>query len=89
MKAAVYNAAAGNGNYPSEVTLAMAIKKYGVPAVMGRETLSAGEMMRMNYCENVASAYKSRTAASNWAQWSRDNPELAAVLLDAEKVTNG
>ena len=57
-------------------------------AVFGRDTLAAGEILRMKYCENIASMYKLRTRAENWAQWAKDNRAMAETLNEAEKIYN-
>lgn len=89
MKAAAYNAAAGDGRPPSIAILGQSVERFGARAVLGRDTLSAGEIMRMNYCKNVEFAYHSRARADNWAQWAKDNPDLAHVLGEAERLANG
>jgi len=68
--------------------LASAIKQFGVKAVLGRDVLACGEIMRMNYCENVRSAYQGRARAEDWAKWTNENPALARVLNEAEIIAN-
>lgn len=65
-----------------------AIKRFGVKAVTGRDVLSAGEIIRMNTCQNIIAAFQMREKSENWAQWVKDNPELAATLHEAERLAN-
>lgn len=81
--------AAEDASTPAEIVLENAIKRFGVLAVTGRATLSAGEIIRMNTCENIITAYEMRAKSTSWPQWVKDNPGLAAVLHDAERVANG
>jgi len=64
------------------------IDRFGVEAVYGR-TPGAGELRRMVVAENVIKAFEARQQAQDWAQWSKDNPELAALLAQAMRLTNG
>jgi len=65
-----------------------------VQAVLRRDYLGAGEIMAMNVCDNIVSAYESRNryrdkdGKENWVEWARENPELSAVLNQAE-IANG
>jgi len=65
-----------------------AIVRFGVKAIMGRDVLSAGEIMRMNIAENIMTAFDMRNRAENWAQWVKDNPELSSMLNEAERLAN-
>jgi hypothetical protein len=57
-------------------------------AVMGRPTLTAGEIFRARYCENIKIIYEQRNRATNWAVWAGENPTHAALLNEAERIYN-
>lgn len=80
--------AADGASTPAEVVMESAIKRFGVMAVTGRAVLSAGEIIRMNTCQNIIVAFQARERSENWAQWVKDNPELAATLHEAERLAN-
>ena len=43
----------------------------------------------MIVAENILHAYQSRTQSSNWVAWVRDNPALAELLNEAERLADG
>jgi hypothetical protein len=57
-------------------------------AVMGRAVMSFGEIVRIRIAENIIAAYKARQQADNWAAWSKDYPDAAALLNEAERIYN-
>lgn len=71
------------------------IDRFGVQAVLRRDYLGAGEIMAMNVCDNIVSAYESRSryrdkdGKDNWVEWARENPELSAILTHAEIAADG
>ena len=36
--------------------------------------------------ENIMHAYQARAQAQNWAAWAADNPAIAELLAEAEKL---
>ena len=84
---------ADGGPLPREILLAQRIAQYGVEAVMGRRTLGAGEIRRMNAAQNIVSLYEQRARGESWAAWAVANPEGAAALnmamLMAEELEHG
>ena len=71
---------------PFELSLIGYIDRFGVEPVMGRPTLSAGEIRRMMAVENVYTAYMSRKQADDWAKWAHDNPHYAKILSSVERI---
>lgn len=84
--AAAFNWLEGDGQKPGILSLLDYIDRFGVRAVMGRDTLGAGEMQAMMMADNVRRAYLSRSAyrdehgAENWAEWAMSNPDLSEIL---------
>jgi len=89
MKAEAYGYAIGEGRKPDALKLLESIDRFGVRAVMGRDTLSYGEISKMRYCELIVNLYHSRERAENWAQWVNDNKAQASALNEAERLYNG
>lgn len=90
---AAYRQAAGDGS-STELTILNMVERFGVPAVMGRETLYSFEIRRMMIADQVQNAYRSRRSSRNWVEWAGSNPEAAALLAQAETLaqdteTNG
>jgi hypothetical protein len=77
---------AESGHYSLEMELLRKIDRFGVKAILGRDVLHFGELRRFTLAENIYNAYKSRARSENWAQWTKDNPEMADVLAAAEKL---
>ena len=77
---------ADGGPIAPDMKLKGIIDAYGVLAVMGRPTLYAREIYRMNYTANVQTAFESRSKSVNWATWAKDNDTLAAILADAMRA---
>lgn len=73
---------------PDELLILTYIDRFGVMAIMGRETLSAGEVRRMMIAENIVRAYQERKASGDWGTWAQENPGAARLLADIEKVIN-
>lgn len=65
------------------------IDRFGVRAVLGRDTLYAHEITRMIAAENVYKALRSRTNSDDWAKWASDNKRAAELLAHVEKIING
>lgn len=55
---------------------------------MGRDVLSAGEMARAQYAEAIINAYHARARAKSWPDFSKENPALARILNEAERLAN-
>ena len=55
---------------------------------MGRPALTAGEMIRMEYAENLKKAYEIR-AQSNWTVFANQNEYWAAQLFEAAELAHG
>lgn len=95
LKAEAYRFAAGekddDGNLPPiphELALLSYIDRFGVQAVLGRPVLSAGEIRRMTFAENVKSAYLSRKGSTNWGAWAQDHPRQDRLLTEIEVMLN-
>ena len=84
----------GDGLKPDELKLLDYIDRFGVRAVMGRDTLGAGEMQAMVMADNVRRAwlsragYRDQNGAENWAEWAAINPEMSMVLNYAMKAAS-
>ena len=46
--------------------------------------LYLNEMREIVQAENIERAYKARESSGNWAEWTKQNPELAAILTKAQ-----
>ena len=85
----------GDGQKPDVLKLLDAIDRFGVRAIMGRDTLGAGEMQSMMMADNVRRAWLSRNAyrdkdgMQNWAQWAEAYPELSQIIVSAGKAAYG
>jgi len=91
VKAAAY-AYADGGPISREMLLLSYIDRFGVPAVMGRDYLGAGELRRMVTAENIVEAYHARLATNDWAEWAKANKSMSRLLNEAAKLagyTNG
>lgn len=62
-----------------EILLLEYIDRFGAQAVLGRP-LYYREIRWLTVIENIITAYRLQNAATNYAQWARDNPKLAATL---------
>lgn len=71
--------------YSKELDLLAKIDRFGVRAVMGRNTLYYGETRRMILAENIYNAYHARRRSENWAEWAEKNPAMAKILFELEK----
>jgi len=56
-----------------------------VEAVYGRP-LTVREMRRIVHAEAIRDAHQARARSESWAQWATDNPKLARLLNEAEKL---
>jgi hypothetical protein len=80
---------------PRELLMLGYIDRFGVRAVMGRDTLGAGEIRRMIVAENITEAWKSRDryrdkdGVANWSEWAGKHPQLNSILTTAERLANG
>jgi hypothetical protein len=62
------------------------IDRFGVRAVLGRDTLRAGEIRRMLYAEALIEAYRDREKSTNWATWARENEARSEMLAEAAEL---
>jgi len=69
---------------PIELNILPAISRFGVEAVYGRP-LYTHEIKNLIAAEITRDAYREREKSGNYADWSRKNPEKAAVLDEAMK----
>ena len=92
--AAAFKWLEGDGLKPDVLKLLDYIDRFGVRAVMGRDTLGAGEMQAMITADNVRRAwlsragYRDKDGQQNWAQWAEAYPELSEILVHAMKVAS-
>ena len=74
--------------YSRELDLLRKIDRFGVRAILGRDTLYYGELRRMILAENIYNAYFSRKnsekTGGGWAAWSEKNPVMAKILFELE-----
>ena len=77
---------ADGGIISPELRQLIYIREFGVPAVMGRDWLGYGEMIRMRHAQFIVESYQERKRADNWEAWAKDNPEAAQLLFDAQKL---
>lgn len=82
-----YHAAEGVGQ-SVELSKLYLIGRFGVKAVLWRDTLGFGEMKRMNEAERVYNAKRANANAENWAEWAKKNPEEAELLARVEKMVD-
>jgi len=82
---AAYHEAEGDG-HSRELTALRLIERFGVKAVLGRDTLSAGEIARMITAENIYKAKQANDKSENWAEWARNNPHAAKLLAETMKL---
>ena len=85
---AAYFEAEGDG-HSRELQKLRLIDRFGVRSVLGRDELSAGEIIRMIAAENIYKAKQANIHSENWAEWAKDNPRLAESLAQVEKIING
>jgi hypothetical protein len=88
LKAAAYGYAAGDSQKPADLTILENIDRFGVKAITGRDVLNYGQIARMRYCENVVKAFQARERAPDWVAWVKDNPNVASLLNEAERIYN-
>jgi hypothetical protein len=55
-------------------------------AVTGRRAFYYSEIRHLKAAENIAAAYQSRQAATDWVAWARENPYHARILAEAEEL---
>jgi hypothetical protein len=63
----------------------MHIDRFGSQAVFGNEPIPANILNRLRVAEALVMSYKARGAASNWAEWASENPQLSVMLNQATK----
>lgn len=65
------------------------IDRFGVKAVLGRDTLGYGEMALMTYAETAEklkecyqdrAQYRDEDGNENWVEWAYKNPKKAELL---------
>lgn len=82
MTAAAY-AYADSGGKSQEIRLLRYIDRFGVKAVMGRDTLTAREIRWMLHAEAISKAYFARSR-QDAAEWVKENPEMNVALREAQ-----
>jgi hypothetical protein len=55
-------------------------------AVTGRKVFYYSELRRLILAENIVKAFYDRAKAKDWAKWTQENPVLADLLFEAEKL---
>ena len=86
MTADAYKHAEDARCYSREIDLLAKIDRFGIEAVLGRKTFYVRELRCLILAENIVHAYKIREASSNWAAYALDNPEMASILVEAQKL---
>jgi len=76
------------GQYSPEVVRLQQIDRFGLEAITGRRQFYYGELRRLIIADNIVKAFHSRAHATNWAEWTRDNPIMAELLAKAERLIN-
>jgi hypothetical protein len=61
------------------------IDRFGVKAILGRDSFYFGELRRLIFAENIYKAYHARISSDNWAAWAEKNPVMAKILFELEK----
>lgn len=77
----------GDGPSPPEIELLAAIDRFGAASVYGR-TLRAEEIQAMLLVDNVVTAYRSRAASDNWAEWAARNPAANLLLTECARSSS-
>ncbi len=77
---------ASEGHYSQEIDTLQKIDRFGVEAILGRRQFYFGELHRLIVAENILTAYQSRARSNNWAEWVSQNPKMANLLIEAEKL---
>ena len=62
------------------------IERFGFEAVTGRKVFYFGEIRRLIHAENIVNAFRSSKQSTNWAEWSKTNPQLAELLAEASQL---
>lgn len=60
------------------------VETFGAAAVFGNRQLYMDEMTSMIAARRVVSAYAARARAQDKFTWSQDNPDLQAIIDEAE-----
>jgi len=74
---------------PAEYRLMIYINRFGVPAVMGRDYLGAGEIRRMVYCDNLAAIVDDMSKAVNIVTWQKEHPDEWRMYTEAQRIADG
>lgn len=77
---------ASEGHYSQEIDTLNKIDRFGIEAIIGRRQFYYGELRRMILAENIVNAYRTRAKSSNWPAWVQENPVMADILMEAEKL---
>ena len=72
-------------HYSRELDLLSKIDRFGLKAILGRDTFYHGELRHMIFAENIHTAYHARRNASSWAEWAERNPVMSKILFEIEK----
>lgn len=79
---------AESGQPSPEIAQLQAIDRFGVKAVMHRDTLYAGEIFAMRTAETIYKGYRARQRAEDITEFHRKNPALMDLLVKVEKLLN-
>lgn len=71
-------------HYSRELDILAKIDRFGVKAILGRDTLYYGEIRSMIIAENIYGAYLARANSNNWVEWAEKNPVMAKILFELE-----
>jgi len=74
---------------PEELAISDAIDKYGVEAITGKRILRPGLLRRIRHVRTIINAFELRKKAESFSIFGRDNPELADILVEAERLAHG
>ena len=74
---------------PEELAISDAIDKYGVEAITGKRILRPGLLRRIRHVRTIINAFELRKKAESWSAWGSENPELADILVEAERLAHG
>ena len=79
---------ASEGRYSRELDTLAKIDRFGLEAITGRRQFYYRELRHLVIAENIVNAYHSRKRSKNWTAWVTENPVMAQLLAEAEKLVN-
>jgi hypothetical protein len=78
---------ASEGRPSREVNRLAQIDRFGLMAVTGRQVWLYREYVYLLLAEAVVNAYNTRQASASWPEWARENVQAAALLTEAERLS--